>query len=160
MNCTIRHATAEDMPAVLNLIKALAVFENEPDAVAIDVNYLIQKGFGDTPAFVCFVAEVNATIEGMALVYPRFSTWKGVALHLEDLIVSEAARGQGIGTQLLDRVVQYGHDMGVKRIGWEVLDWNTPAITLYEAKGAAVLRDWNVVQLDEQGITNYLQNIT
>jgi GNAT superfamily N-acetyltransferase len=109
--------------------------------------------------FHCFVAEVNDEIVGMALVYDRYSTWKGPIIHLEDLIIEEKMRGSGLGTALLDEVVKYGHQLGVKRINWEVLDWNEPAIVFYEKKGAKVLRDWDVVQLDEKGIENYLNKI-
>ena len=80
-------------------------------------------------------------------------------LHLEDLIISEAMRGSGLGTALLDKVVIYGHKLGVKRIGWEVIDWNEPAITFYEKKGANVMRDWDVVQLDEKGIKDYISKL-
>ena len=155
----IREAVESDMPRVLELIKELAVFEREPDAVEVTSSELIEDGFGDHSAFQCFVAEVEGIVGGMALVYPRYSTWKGVVLHLEDLIVTEAMRGIGLGEALLDRVVQYGADKGVKRISWEVLDWNKPAIDFYEKKGALLLRDWDVVHLDEQGIQNYLKNI-
>jgi GNAT superfamily N-acetyltransferase len=159
MNFTIRKAKKEDMAQVLNLIKALAVFEKEPDAVEINESYLVEKGFGSNPAFQCFVAEMNHNIEGIALVYKRFSTWKGEVLHLEDLIVNREMRGKGLGEALLNEVVKYGGLLGVKRISWEVLDWNTPAITFYEKKGAIVMRDWNVVQLDENGIKNYLSKL-
>ncbi len=94
----------------------------------------------------------------MALIYPRYSTWKGAIIHLEDLIVTEKMRGSGLGTALLNEVVKYGHARGAKRINWEVIDWNEPAIEFYESKGARVMRDWDVVQLDEQGIANYLTN--
>lgn len=156
MNFTIRNATKQDMPQVLNLIHELAIFEKEADAVDVTVNDLVQDGFGENPAFRCFVAEVNNKIEGMALVYHRFSTWKGNVLHLEDLIVSEAMRSAGIGSKLLDEVVKYGHSLGVRRISWEVLDWNEPAIKFYEKNGANVMRDWNVVHLNEQAIKNYI----
>jgi GNAT superfamily N-acetyltransferase len=159
MTFTIRDAVKDDMPQVLKLINELAVFEKEPDAVEVTVADLEQDGFGNNPAFHCFVAEVNNNIEGMALVYQRYSTWKGKTIHLEDLIVSEAMRGSGIGSALLDEVVKYAHHLGVKRINWEVLDWNEPAIVFYEKKGANVMRDWNVVHLDEQGIKNYISKL-
>lgn len=159
MSFTIRNAQKEDMPQVLGLIKELAVFEKEPEAVEVTVKELEQDGFGEYPAFHCFVAEVNSKIEGIALVYHRYSTWKGKALHLEDLIVSESMRGTGLGTALLDQVVKYGHTLGVKRINWEVLDWNEPAIAFYEKKGANVMRDWDVVQLNEEAINNYIANV-
>jgi len=159
MDYTIREATKEDMLQVLNLIKELAIFEKEKNVVEITVQDLQKDGFGDNPAFKCFVAECNKKIEGIALVYKRYSTWKGPILHLEDLVVSERVRGLGLGTALLDKVVKHGNDLRVKRINWEVLDWNEKAIKLYEKKGAKVLRDWNVVHLDEQGIKNYLSKI-
>ncbi len=154
MSYLIRTAKPTDMKDVLGLIQELAVFENEPDAVEITEEDLIRDGFeGD--AFKCFVAEKEARIVGIALVYPRYSTWKGVALHLEDLIVTQSLRGSGIGSALLKQVVDYAKELGVKRVSWDVLDWNESAISFYEAKGAKVLRDWNVVQLDEQGIKNF-----
>ena len=159
MNFSIRAAEKADMPQILDLIKALALFEKEPDAVAITVKNLEDAGFGDTPEFHCIVAEIESKIQGMALVYTRFSTWKGTVLHLEDLIVKEHLRGSGIGTALLDEVVKYGEQLGVKRICWEVIDWNEAAITFYEKKGADVKRDWDVVHLDAQGIKNYLSNL-
>ena len=159
MDYTIRDATKEDMSQALNLIKELALFEKEPNAVEVTVQELQNDGFGEHPAFKCFVAECNKKIEGIALVFKRYSTWKGSILHLEDLVVSENMRGFGLGSALLDEVVKYGNDLGGKRINWEVLDWNEKAIKLYEKKGAKVLRDWDVVHLDEQGIKNYLSNI-
>ena len=159
MKFQIRDATKNDMPQALNLIKELAQFENEPDAVEISTNDLERDGFGEHPAFKCFVAEAKDTIVGAALVYERYSTWKGKILHLEDLIISKTFRGLGMGTALLDQVIRYGHGCGYKRICWEVLDWNEPAITFYEKKGAKVMRDWDVVHLDEQGIKNYISNL-
>lgn len=159
MTFKIRRATSTDMPQVLDLITELAVFENEPDAVEITVSDLENDGFGEHPVFQCFVAEVNGRVEGIALVYGRYSTWKGKILHLEDLIVSQKMRGSGLGTALLDQVVRYGNDLGVKRISWEVLDWNEPAIEFYEKKGADVKRDWDVVHLTETGIKNYLTKL-
>ncbi len=154
-----RLATKQDMPQVLELINELALFEKEPDAVEVTLSDLESDGFGDNPKFTCFVIGDENTIEGIALVYTRYSTWKGEVLHLEDLIISSESRGKGLGTQLLDTVVKYGKGKGVKRISWEVLDWNEPAIQFYEGKGANVMRDWDVVQLDEKGIENYLKNI-
>lgn len=154
-----RLATKQDMPRVLELIQELALFEKEPEAVEVTLSDLERDGFGDYSKFTCFVIEVDNIVEGIALIYPRYSTWKGEVLHLEDLIVSEKCRGKNLGTQLLDTVVKYGKEIGVKRISWEVLDWNEPAIVFYEKKGANVMRDWDVVQLDQKGIENYLKNI-
>lgn len=159
MEYAIRDARPDDMEQVLALVQELADFEKEPDAVEITKEDLVKDGFGETKLFHCFVAETDGGIAGIALVYPRYSTWKGPAIHLEDLIVSKKMRGSGLGTALLDEVVRYGHGLGVKRICWEVLDWNEPAIAFYEKKGANVLRDWDVVQLDENGIKKYMESL-
>ena len=155
----VRTAQKQDMAAVLRLIKELAVFEREPDAVKVTVEDLQRDGFGDAPAFHCFVAEVDGKIEGMALCYQRYSTWAGKTVHLEDLIVSEAMRGRSIGSILFTEVIKYGYKKGVRRIEWGVLDWNEPAIRFYEKNGAKVLRDWDVAQLDEAGIKNYISKL-
>lgn len=159
MDFKIRKAIAQDMPQVLELITELAVFEEEPDAVEITVADLLSDGFGPAPAFQCFVAEVEDKIEGIALFYGRYSTWKGKVLHLEDLIVSQNMRGSGLGTALLDEVVLHGHQLGVKRVCWEVLDWNESAIEFYQKKGADVKRDWDIVHLNEVGIKNYIAKL-
>ncbi|MCL5127458.1 MULTISPECIES: GNAT family N-acetyltransferase [unclassified Algibacter] len=159
MDFTIRNAKKEDMPQVLHLINELAVFEKEPDAVEVTLTDLENDGFGIHPAFHCFVAEADKKVEGIALVYNRYSTWKGKIIHLEDLIVNQKMRGTGMGTALLDEVVKYGHKKGVKRINWEVIDWNEPAIAFYEKKGANVMRDWDVVQLDEAAIKTYIEKL-
>lgn len=159
MNSKIRLATEKDMPEVLNLIKELAQFEMEPEAVEVTVEELIKDGFSEEPQFICFVAEINNKVDGMALAYLRYSTWKGVVLHLEDLIIKKESRGLGLGTKLLDKIVRYSHEIGVKRVCWEVLDWNKPAIDFYNKKGANIKKGWRVVHLDEQGIKNYIANI-
>ncbi|NHF60616.1 GNAT family N-acetyltransferase [Flavobacteriaceae bacterium TP-CH-4] len=159
MDAVIREARAGDMPQVLRLIQELASFEKEENAVEVTVEDLVRDGFGSSPLFHCFVAEVDDTIVGMALIYPRYSTWKGPVIHLEDLIVTEKMRGSGLGNALLTEVVKYGYRMGVKRISWEVLDWNEPAIKFYERKGARVMRDWDVVQLNEEGMAAFLGNM-
>lgn len=159
MEYCIRRATTEDMGQVLQLIQELAAFEKEEQAVEVTEKQLVKDGFGNEKLFQCFVADTKDGLGGMALVYPRYSTWKGAIIHLEDLIVTEKMRGSGLGTALLNEVVKYGHSLGVKRINWEVIDWNEPAIAFYESKGAKVMRDWDVVQLDEKGIENYLRHI-
>ncbi|WP_034060865.1 GNAT family N-acetyltransferase [Lacinutrix jangbogonensis] len=159
MKNTIRLATKNDMKSVHDLIVELAVFEKEPHAVEVTAKNLESDGYGKQPKFTCFVAEVDSKIVGAALIYMRYSTWKGEVLHLEDLIVKDSLRGSGLGTALLDEVVKHGKKIGVKRICWEVLDWNAPAIAFYQKKGADVKRDWDVVHLNENGIKNYLKYI-
>lgn len=158
MKYIIRDAVKADMPRVLELIQELALFEEEPNAVQVSLEELMVAGFGEKPLYHCFVAEVKSEVMGMALVYPRYSTWRGPVIHLEDLIVTESMRGTGLGSALLEKVVRYGKEQGVKRVGWEVLDWNEPAIKFYESKGANVMRDWDVVQLDEEGMNKFLKN--
>jgi len=157
MSFKIREGKKTDMPSVLKLIKELAHFEKEPDAVIVTVANLEKDGFGATPLFKTFVAELNNEIVGMALFYSRYSTWKGPTIHLEDLIVTESKRGLNIGSALYTKVIEYGYKKGVKRIEWVVLDWNTPAIEFYKKTGAVVLDDWNTAQMNEEAIKNYLQ---
>lgn len=154
----IRKGTPQDMPNVLALITELAVFEKEPDAVVISVADLVRDGFSEKPLFHTFVAEVNEEIIGVALYYYRFSTWKGKTIHLEDLIVKENNRGTGAGFALYSEIIKQGKKDNVRRIEWNVLDWNTPAIAFYEKSGAKVLEDWRVVHMDENGIEAFLNN--
>lgn len=144
------------MPAVLSLIQELAVFEKEPDAVVVTVADLERDGFGENPLFHTFVAEMNGEIIGMALYYYRYSTWKGKTIHLEDLIVKEAHRGTGAGLALYTEIIKQGKKDNVRRLEWNVLDWNEPAIRFYEKSGAKVLDDWRVVQMNEEGIKLFL----
>lgn len=145
------------MTAVLGLIQELAVFEKEPDAVVVSVDDLVRDGFGEKPLFHTFVAELNGEIIGMALYYYRYSTWKGKTIHLEDLIVQEAHRGTGAGLALYTEIMKQGKKDGVRRLEWNVLDWNEPAIRFYEKSGAKLLDDWRVVQMDEEGIEKFLK---
>ena len=153
----IRKGTIKDMSAILELIKELATFEKEPNAVVVNVTDLERDGFGESPLFYTFIAEQNNEIVGMALYYYRYSTWKGRTIHLEDLIVKEKMRGSGLGFELYSAVIAQGKNDGVRRIEWNVLDWNTPAIEFYEKSGAKVLKDWLVAQMDENGINAFLE---
>ncbi|UOK42927.1 MULTISPECIES: GNAT family N-acetyltransferase [Flavobacterium] len=152
----IRKGTEKDMPAVLDLIRELAVFEKEPDAVVVTAADLVSDGFGTNPLFHTFIAEVDGDIVGMALYYYRYSTWKGKTIHLEDLIVKEKMRGTGLGIALYTEIMKQGKANGVRRIEWNVLDWNQNAIDFYEKSGAKVLDDWRVVQMNEEGIEAFL----
>ena len=151
----IRPGTADDLPQVLTLIQELATFEREPDAVETTVASMQQDGFGERPVFEFFVAEDEHQIVGLALYFYSYSTWKGKCLYLEDLIVTEAYRGQGLGRRLLDQVVMQAQEENAKRVVWQVLDWNTPAIEFYESLGAALLPEWLTCRLTEEQIKNY-----
>lgn len=158
MNPIIRKAKSEDMSQVLRLINELAIFEKEPDAVEVTEKELINEGFGENPLFHCFVAQDGDAIIGIALVYFRFSTWKGRTVHLEDLIVNDTYRGKGIGNLLYAEVINFANQHGVKRVEWVVLDWNQNAIDFYEKSGARILKDWYLVQMDEVGIENFVSD--
>ncbi len=158
MKINIRKGLINDMPAVLDLIKELAIFEKEPDAVVVTVADLERDGFCENPLFYTFVAEINQEIVGIALYYYRYSTWKGRTLHLEDLIVKDKMRGSGCGFALYSEIIKQGKKDNVRRIEWNVLDWNQPAIGFYEKSGAKVLSEWCNVQMDEAGIDAFLEN--
>ena len=162
----IRRGNPQDMQAVLGLIQELAAFEKEPDAVLVTVDDLIRDGFGPVPLFHVFVAEVDddtsdseqpKQLVGIALWYYRFSTWKGKTIHLEDLVVKDKMRGTGLGYALYSEILKQAKKDQVRRVEWNVLDWNTPAIEFYEKSGAKVLRDWYVVQMDEIGINHFVE---
>ena len=153
----IRKGEKQDMASVLKLIKELAIFEKEPNAVVLTEADLIRDGFSDKPLFYTFVAEVDKQIIGIALYYYRYSTWKGKTIHLEDLIVTQASRGTGAGFALYYEIIKQGKKDKVRRIEWNVLSWNEPAIDFYEKTGAILLEDWRVVNMDENGIDAFLQ---
>jgi len=155
----IRKGNPEDMESVLGLIQELAIFEKEPDAVVLTVDDLVRDGFGEKPLFQVFVAEVENEIVGIALYYYRYSTWKGKTIHLEDLIVKDKMRGTGLGSALYAEIMKQGKRDNVRRIEWNVLDWNTPAVNFYKNSGARILEDWQVVQMDETGINSFLEKL-
>ncbi|MEG0849717.1 GNAT family N-acetyltransferase [Flavobacterium plurextorum] len=160
----IRKGNPEDMKFVLGLIQELAIFEKEPDAVIITEEDLIRDGFGEKPLFHVFVAEITndlneKEIVGIALYYYRYSTWKGKTIHLEDLIVKEKMRGTGLGSALYAEIMRQGKRDNVRRVEWNVLDWNTPAVKFYENSGAKILDGWQVVQMDEKGINTFLEKL-
>ena len=160
----IRKGNPEDMESVLGLIQELAIFEKEPEAVVITVEDLVRDGFGEKPLFHVFVAEIedessNKEIVGIALYYYRYSTWKGKTIHLEDLIVKEKMRGTGLGSALYAEIMRQGKKDNVRRVEWNVLDWNTPAVKFYENSGAKILEEWRVVQMDEAGVNSFLEKV-
>lgn len=155
MSITIRKAQPEDIPAMYKLICELAIFEKEPDAVEVTEEELYRYGFSEDAFYKCIVAEVAEKVVGIALFYFRFSTWKGKAVHLEDLIVTKSFRGKGIGRALYDEVLLYSQAEGVRRVQWEVLDWNQPAIDFYEKSGASILKDWYLAQMHTKELATY-----
>ena len=158
MNALIRKAEKKDSLSILNLIKELALFEKERESVKLKLSDIENDGFGTKPLFECIVAEINKRIIGMAIYYPRYSTWNGPTIHLEDLIVSEQYKGKGIGTQLYSNFIKMALNSGVKRVEWNVLDWNSPAINFYKKSGAKVLDDWRSVQMHRSEMKKYLKN--
>ena len=155
----IRKAKKSDAASILFLIRELAIFEKEPQAVIVTQAQIEKDGFGARPLFECFVAEVADQVVGMALYYPRYSTWKGPTFHLEDLIVTEPMKSKGIGTQLYNAFLEHAYDTGVKRVEWAVLDWNLLAIKFYQKSGATISKDWRSVQMDKKSIDNYISKI-
>jgi GNAT superfamily N-acetyltransferase len=139
---TIRKARASDAEALHALIVELAVFERCDDAVEVSIEQLRRDGFSEPRRFEALVAEQAGEVIGMALYYPRYSTWKGVCLYLEDLFVRQSARGLGIGKALLGAVVQAGVEQGAARVQWQVLDWNAEAIRFYKSVGAEIDGEW------------------
>jgi len=153
----IKAAEKKDMKEVLSLIKELAKFEKEPDAVIISEDELIIHGFSNPPLFSCYVAKIESKIVGMSLGYSRYSTWKGPTMHLEDLIVTKKYRNLGIGKELFKNFIINSHLNGVKRIEWAVLNWNKHAIDFYISNGAKVYDDWQIAQMNEKAINNFIK---
>jgi GNAT superfamily N-acetyltransferase len=145
---TIRPACREDVALILRFIRALAVYEREPDAVIATEETLLAHGFGPNPYFHCLIAELDGSPAGFAFYFFDYSTWLGApGLYLEDLFVDPAFRGSGLGRALLERLAQIALERGCARMKWEVLDWNTPAIDFYRAMGAEFLDEWRNVRL-------------
>ena len=154
----IRKAKSSDVKDIIRLLVELAVYEKEPDAVKLTEEELIRDGFGSNPRYECLLAEFNSKIVGLAFFTPRYSTWVGDTLHLEDLIVTEKMRGKGIGTLLYKEFLEEAKQKGVNRVEWSVLDWNKTAIDFYKKSGAIVddLEQWKIVRMDKQIIEKYL----
>ena len=148
MSFSIRPSTPHDVTAMMQLIEELALFEKAPNEVVATADTLLTCGFGEHPLFVAWVAEYNNEIVGLALCYIRYSTWKGPVLYLEDLIVTESHRGQGIGKSLFETCIEYAKSKKYRKMVWQVLDWNTPAIDFYKGYGADLDPEWLNASLD------------
>lgn len=151
----IREGKPEDLQAVYNLIMELAIYEKAPEEVENSVERMLEDGFGPNPVYGLFVAEENEEVIGTAIYYYRYSTWKGKAMYLEDLVVSEKHRGKGYGKRLLDAIVKKANDTNCKQVRWQVLDWNTPAIEFYKSLNAHLDGEWINCTLTEEQMKIY-----
>jgi GNAT superfamily N-acetyltransferase len=151
---SIRPATPADVPLILDLIRALAEYEREPDAVKTTEADLTRDGFGEHPCFECLIAESGSgEPAGFALYFYNYSTWRGrPGIHLEDLFVHPSFRGQGIGKALLASVAARAVEKGCVRLQWDVLTWNQTAIDFYQSLGARILDDWHIMRVNDQAI--------
>ena len=152
MRITIRKGEKKDIPAVLGLIKELALFEKAPLEVTNTAADMERDGFSDSPVFMLQVAENDSVIVGMAIYFIKYSTWKGKGVYLDDIVVNENFRQQGIGKLLLEAVILHSHELGAKQLHWQVLDWNEPAIKFYEKYKATFDREWINCKLSEHQI--------
>ena len=132
MEIKIRRAVKEDCPRLLELVRELAVYEKAPQEVTVTLQHFEDSGFGENPVWWAFVAEVDGTVEGFALYYIRYSTWKGQRMYLEDIIVTEKMRGKGLGKLLFDALIAETKEKKFSGMVWQVLEWNEPAINFYK----------------------------
>jgi L-amino acid N-acyltransferase YncA len=142
MNINIRRAVKKDCPRLLELVQELATYERAPNEVTVTLEHFEESGFGEKPVCWTFVAEVDGVIQGFALYYIRYSTWKGQAMYLEDIIITNKMRGKGIGKLLFDRLIEEAREKKFNRIIWQVLDWNEPAINFYKKYNADIDSGW------------------
>src|SRR5450631_1521919 len=146
MELIIRKAVSSDCARMLELVRELAIFEKAPDEVTVTLDHFIETGFGKDPVWKALVAVAvennNENLIGISLWYMRYSTWKGLRLYLEDLIVTEAYRGKGVGKKLFDATIDEARSMNVGGMMWQVLDWNQPAIDFYKKYGVDISSEW------------------
>ncbi|MDP1809946.1 MAG: GNAT family N-acetyltransferase [Sediminibacterium sp.] len=142
MVISIREAEKKDCGRLLQLIRELADYEKAPGEVTVTLEHFEESGFGEKPVWWAFVAEFDERVEGFALYYIRYSTWKGQCIYLEDFLVTEKLRGQGAGKLLFDRVIAAAKEKGISRIVWQVLEWNEPALNFYRKYNAVLDPEW------------------
>jgi GNAT superfamily N-acetyltransferase len=153
MTTTIRPATRADAPQILTFVRALAAYEREPEAVKATEADILRDGFGANPFFFCLMAEHDGRPVGFALYFFSYSTWLGrPGLYIEDLFVEPELRGQGIGKALLERVATIAVEKHCLRLHWAVLDWNTPAIDFYRARGGEFVDEWRNVRVTGEAL--------
>ncbi|GEO02797.1 N-acetyltransferase [Adhaeribacter aerolatus] len=159
MNITIRRGVKTDLPQVYRLIQELAEYERAPQEVTNTLADMEADGFGENPVFEFFVAEAEEKVVGICLYYMAYSTWKGKMLFLEDLIVTEAYRRYGLGKQLFDAFARRALELGAKRLKWQVLEWNEPAIAFYKKLNCNLDAEWINCNMNEQEIAAYVENL-
>ena len=142
MEIKIRRAESKDCPRLLELIYELAVYEKAPQEVTVSLEHFEKSGFGEQPVWWAFVAEDEKGIQGFALYYIRYSTWKGQTLYLEDIIVTAERRGEGIGGKLFEQILAEAKERKLVRVVWQVLEWNEPAINFYKKYKASLDPEW------------------
>ena len=142
MKTNIRRAAKEDCQRLLDLVQELATYEKAADEVTVTLDHFTESGFGKQPVWWAFVAEIDKKIAGFALYYIRYSTWKGQAMYLEDILITNEMRAKGIGKLLFDRLIEEARDKKFNRIIWQVLDWNEPAINFYKKYNADFDAGW------------------
>lgn len=155
MSVNIRYAKLEDCERMLELINELALYEKAPEEVTVTLDEFKDAGFGNRPVWKAFVAEKDGHIEGFALYYIRYSTWKGCRLYLEDFIVTEKMRGQGIGKLLFEEILKEAKTNNYAGVVWQVLDWNEPAINFYNKYQAHIEDGWLNASLSKEQIQVY-----
>jgi GNAT superfamily N-acetyltransferase len=141
-NIIIRRAIKQDCIRLLELIQELADYEKAPDEVTVTLQHFEESGFGANPVWWAFVAEVDGTVQGFALYYIRYSTWKGQRMYLEDLIVTESMRCNGLGSKLFGKLIEEGKEKKYHGMVWQVLEWNEPAINFYKKYKANFDAEW------------------
>ena len=147
MKIEIRRAFKEDCQHLLELIDELAVYEKAPQEVTVTLEHFIESGFGQKPVWWGFVAVDHTDpkqerLVAFALYYIRYSTWKGQRMYLEDIIVTEQARGKGIGKLLMDQLIVEAREKKFTGMMWQVLEWNEPAINFYRKYEAHLDPEW------------------
>ncbi|HEY0896934.1 MAG TPA: GNAT family N-acetyltransferase [Sphingobacteriaceae bacterium] len=153
MEIQIRAAVQEDCPRLLELINELALYEKAPEEVTVTLAEFESAGFGDHPVWRAFVAECDGVVQGFALYYIRYSTWKGCRLYLEDFLVTEELRGKGIGKLLFERIIRETQERGYNGMTWQVLDWNEPAINFYNKYQARLEAGWLNASLGKEQLS-------